>query len=305
VALTATGECCRPSLAWRTGWVEPLLADAPLVSLIHFRDQSSAGGRVHPRFMFHQRRSAPELHGTEDQDGHRFARGETWTTCIWQSQIADMPPEIIALVEKPYLLIAVLLVGAFAGTIIERFLSRMRRQSWRERNRWRWERKRNGADIASGPWLAKVAPAAPKDAVDQLRIVMAATFTLQPLLNRSEARVFKELDRIVISCNPGWQVMAQVSLGEILRCKDANAYSCINSKRVDLLLMDEDCQPRHAIEYQGGAHHQGTAAARDAVKKEALRRAGIGYHEVVAGHTTPSELRRLIERLVDKPAAAQ
>ena len=50
-----------------------------------------------------------------------------------------MPPEIIALIEKPYLLIAVLLVGAFAGMIIERFLSKMRRQSWRERNRWRWE----------------------------------------------------------------------------------------------------------------------------------------------------------------------
>jgi len=217
-----------------------------------------------------------------------------------------MPPEIIALIEKPYLLIAVLLVGAFAGMVVERFLPRVRRQSRRERNRWRWERERNGADIARAPWLAKADPAAPKqpDAVDRLRIVMAATFTLQPLLNRSEARVFKELDRIVISCNPGWQVVAQVSLGEILRSKDANAYSCINSKRVDLLLMDEDCQPRHAIEYQGGAHHQGTAAARDAVKKEALRRAGIGYHEVVAGHTTPSELRRLVERLVDKPTAA-
>ena len=99
--------------------------------------------------------------------------------------------------------------------------------------------------------------------------------------------------------------MAQVSLGEILRSRDADAYGCINAKRVDLLLVDEDCQPRHALEYQGRAHHQGTAAARDAVKKEALRRAGIGYHEVVAGHTTPSELRRLVQRLVDKPTAAQ
>jgi hypothetical protein len=70
-----------------------------------------------------------------------------------------------------------------------------------------------------------------------------------------------------------------------------------------LLLIDEDCQPRHAIEYQGGAHHQGSAAARDAVKKEALRPAGIGYHEVVSGYTTPSELRRLVEKLVDRPAA--
>ncbi|WP_420093043.1 DUF2726 domain-containing protein [Sinorhizobium fredii] len=72
-------------------------------------------------------------------------------------------------------------------------------------------------------------------------------------------------------------------------------------KRVDLLLVDGNCRPRHAIEYQGGAHYQGDAAARDAIKKEALRRAGIGYHEVVAGQTTPSELRRLVEKLVDKP----
>ena len=218
-----------------------------------------------------------------------------------------MPPEIIALIDKPHLLIAVLLVGAFAGMTVERFLSQVRRQAWREKNRWRWERKRSGEDVAGGPWLAKPVPPVAKqpDAADQLRIVMGADFTIQPLLNRSEARVFKELDRVVVSCNPKWQVMAQVSLGEILRSRDPVAYGCINSKRVDLLLMDEDCQPRHAIEYQGGAHHQGTAAARDAVKREALRRAGIGYHEVVAGHTTPSDLRRLIEKLVDKPTTAQ
>jgi hypothetical protein len=77
---------------------------------------------------------------------------------------------------------------------------------------------------------------------------MSSNFTIQPLLNKSEARVFKELARIVIGCNPDWQVMAQVSLGEILRIKDAEAYSCINSKRVDLLLVDGNCQPRHAIE---------------------------------------------------------
>jgi hypothetical protein len=63
--------------------------------------------------------------------------------------------------------------------------------------------------------------------------------------------------------------------------------------------MDETCRVRHVLEYQGTGHHHGTsAAARDAVKKEALRKAGIGYHEVVAGHTTPAELKRLVERLV-------
>lgn len=211
-----------------------------------------------------------------------------------------MPPEIIALVGKPHLFAAVLAVGVFLGMGVERYASRIRLQAWRGRKRSRWNNKRRKAQVTVGPWLANndLSKPRPPDAADQLRIVMRADFTIQPLLNKSEARVFRELDRIVIGRNPGWQVMAQVSLGEILRSEDAEAYRCINSKRVDLLLVDEDCQPRHAVEYQGGAHHQGTAAARDAVKKEALRRAGIGYHEVIAGHTTPIELRRLIEKLV-------
>lgn len=205
--------------------------------------------------------------------------------------------------EKPELLIASLIVGFIIGMAVEELLSMMGKQAWRTRNRSRWEKKGTGTSIDAAPWLLKSVPGSPNllDATDQLRIVMSSNFTIQPLLNKSEARVFKELDRIVIGCNPTWQVMAQVSLGEILRSKDADAYRCINSKRVDLLLVDGNCRPRHAIEYQGGAHYQGAAAARDAIKKEALRRAGIGYDEVVAGQTTPSELRRLVERLVDKP----
>lgn len=217
-----------------------------------------------------------------------------------------MPPDLVELTAKPILLVVIFLAGVLAGILVERFLSRRRRQAWRERNRARWARERSGGDILSGLWVApKPVSAPPKatDPADQLRIVMEANFTIQPLLNRSEVRVFKELDRMVIGCNPGWQVMAQVSLGEILRSKNADAYSCINSKRVDLLLVDENCLPRHAVEYQGYAHHQGAAAARDAVKKEALRRAGISYHEIVGGQTTPSELRRLVEKLVDKPSA--
>jgi hypothetical protein len=217
-----------------------------------------------------------------------------------------MPFQLSEQAQQILPLICILLAGVFIGMALERLLSRKRRQAWRESNRRRWARERSGGDILSGLWIAPKpvsAPPKPTDPADQLRIVMGASFTIQPLLNRSEVRVFKELDRMVISCNPGWQVMAQVSLGEILRSANADAYSCINSKRVDLLLVDETCLPRHALEYQGHAHHQGTAAARDAVKKEALRRAGISYHEIVGGHMTPSELRRLVEKLVDKPTA--
>ena len=127
---------------------------------------------------------------------------------------------------------------------------------------------------------------------------MEADFTPRALLNRPEAQVFKALDSAVIARNPGWQVMAQVSLGEFLASSDTDAYFAVNSKRVDFALMDPDCRVRHALEYQGTGHHQGSAAARDAVKKEALRKAGIGYHEVIAGHTTAGELKRLVEKLV-------
>ncbi|EJB01771.1 Protein of unknown function (DUF2726) [Rhizobium leguminosarum bv. trifolii WSM597] len=210
----------------------------------------------------------------------------------------------IADFEKPELLIAALFVGIIIGMAVEQFLNTTSRQAWRERNRSRSGERHWNERFIQGRSLQTPAaqPSRPIDATDQLRIVMRSKFTIQPLLNKSEARVFRELDSVVIGCNSSWQVMAQVSLGEILRSADPDAYSCINSKRVDLLLVDGSCQPRHVIEYQGGAHHQGPAAARDAVKKEALRRAGIGYYEVVAGQTTPSELRRLVEKLVDKPS---
>lgn len=163
-------------------------------------------------------------------------------------------------------------------------------------------RRYKGHDKVS-PFQPKATLIPPKtpDAPDQLRIVMKADFKAQPLLNKSEARLFKSLDKMVLELRPDWQVMAQVSLGEILRCEDRDAYACINAKRVDLLIVDGDSKPIHAIEYQGGGHFKGAhaTAARDAVKKEALRRSGIGYLEVNAGDT-PAELRRVVERLVGK-----
>ena len=198
-------------------------------------------------------------------------------------------------------LIAMLAVGVFIGVQFEKAMAKQRRDEWRKRKGLDWKKK---ADVTTGPWAAKLGLAPEKkapDAADQLRTVMKADFKAQPLLNKSEARLFKAMDKMVLGMRPDWQLMAQVSLGEILRSPDKDAYLCINSKRVDLLIVDEECRPLHAIEYQGGAHYKGAhaTAARDAVKKEALRRAGIGYVEVVAGDT-PAELRRVVERLVEK-----
>lgn len=98
------------------------------------------------------------------------------------------------------MLAIVLVAGIGIGWTIERELVKRRRQAWREKNQ---AREPNNLIVTKGPWGS--APTAPKppDAADQLRIVMGAAFTIQPLLNKSEARVFKELDRFVLDCNPG------------------------------------------------------------------------------------------------------
>lgn len=194
----------------------------------------------------------------------------------------------------PFLIFAFVFVTALK--LLEWKLGKRGRR-WRNSSQWDGRR----ANVRNFRPNAVPMPDRVPDAADQLRTVMRAEFTPQRLLNKGEARLFRVLDQLVIElAPPGWQVMAQVSLGEILRCKDADAYRCVNSKRVDLLIVDGESRPLQAIEYQGGGHYKGAhaTAARDAVKKEALRRAGIGYEEVVAGNHTPAELRRVVERLV-------
>ncbi len=212
------------------------------------------------------------------------------------------------LLDRPLALLIVLAIGGIIGIVLERTLAGI--DAEKRKAYWRGRNAGPGKGGARGPSLKTIERAERQQAIGadiaagQLKTVMAARFTARPLLNRPEAAVFSALDKAVIARNPGWQVMAQVSLGEFLASPDKDAFFAINSKRVDFALMDDKACVRHVLEYQGTGHHQagGAAAARDAVKKEALRKAGIGYHEVVAGHTTPGELRALVEKLV-APAA--
>lgn len=208
--------------------------------------------------------------------------------------MATMPVELLALLEKPWLLAIVLMIGAACGIAAERIGEKMNRAE--RRSKWQ-SRQKGGVSLPFKPTRPE-APnnSGPPDAADQLRIVMNADFEPRPLLNRPERRLLEHLDRVLAEESPGWRAMGQVALGEILSSNDKDAYFAINSKRVDLLIVDADCSPLHAVEFQGTGHHQGTAAARDAVKKEALRRAGISYVEVCSGDT-PAELRLKIRKL--------
>lgn len=210
-----------------------------------------------------------------------------------------MGAELANLLDEPIMPVAILILGVAIGSFFQKLIERDRRA----RRKAYWAGRKHG----KGKQRGKVLPFGEKNtksgsdlSAEQLRCVMEANFKARELLNKSERRLLEVIDRALVEHSPSWRAMGQVSLGEILSSPDKSAYSAVNSKRVDLLIIDENCRPLHAVEFQGSGHHiSKNTAARDAVKREALRRAGIGYVEVVRGDT-PSEVAGMIKKLVER-----
>jgi hypothetical protein len=131
----------------------------------------------------------------------------------------------------------------------------------------------------------------------QLRAVMAAPFERKKLLNWSEYRAFKAIEEELADSGLGYRIFAQVNLGEILKSSDDTGYRSINSKRIDILVVNRGGWPVLAVECQGAGHYQGNAAARDAVKKEALRKAGVPLMEIGTADTDAQIRARTREQL--------
>ena len=194
------------------------------------------------------------------------------------------------------MLLLVMAAGAAIGIAVEKYFSGIER----DRKKAYWQGRAGKKSVRATTPL-KIATT--EAAADQLNRVMNADFKARALLNKPERRLLDCIDKVLAEDSPGWRAMAQVSLGEILYTQDKDAFWAVNSKRVDLLIVDQDCRPLHAVEFQGTGHHLGAeTAARDAVKKEALRRAGIGYVEVVSGDK-PSDVRTMIGKLLERSPA--
>ncbi len=130
-----------------------------------------------------------------------------------------------------------------------------------------------------------------------------ARFVRRPVLNKTEFRVFAVVEGKIAELKRGHRVMAQVSLGEVL-CTDpaittdsaGRAFAAINAKRLDIAVIDRSGLLVLAIEVQGAGHYQGNGAyLRDAVKREALRRAGVEMLEITPdwdNATIEAELNR-------------
>jgi hypothetical protein len=134
----------------------------------------------------------------------------------------------------------------------------------------------------------------------QLNAIMKAAFQKRRVMNRSEYEVFKVVESEVVSAKKGHRAFAQTSLGQVLESASSDAFRSINAKRVDILVVDRAGWPVLAVEYQGPGHYQGTAAARDAIKKEALRRAGVAYLEVTQTDSEDQLRMRIREYLGTK-----
>jgi len=142
------------------------------------------------------------------------------------------------------------------------------------------------------------------DVGQQLHAVMAASFEKRRVLSTSEYRVFAIIEGEIAAQRAGYRVFAQTSLGEILKSSNQDAFRSINSKRVDILVIDRSGWPFLAVEFQGGGHYQGTAAARDAVKKEALRKAGVKHMEFSATDIDAQIKSRLRELFASRVVAS-
>ena len=116
----------------------------------------------------------------------------------------------------------------------------------------------------------------------QMQAVNEGTFTPQKLMNGGEYNVFLIAEAKLK--NSSYRVCPQVSLGEILSAK-GDAYRAINSKRVDMVIIDARGWPKVAIEIQGSGHYQGNALQRDAIKRTALQKAGIDYLEMTGNES--------------------
>lgn len=104
-------------------------------------------------------------------------------------------------------------------------------------------------------------------------------------MNKSVFSVYCQLEALISRSHQTLRVFAQVSLAEILGSNSKPAYWAINSKRADFVIIDRFGHPVAVVEYHGAGHFQGDAIIRDAVKREACKRAGIIFIELQARYS--------------------
>lgn len=171
----------------------------------------------------------------------------------------------------------------------------------------------NWSSSGSGGWQKSVSVEAPRGSVDrQLSALRSSKIVPKKPINKTAYRVMVDLERELRARAPKARVLAEVGMGGFLSTggggdllpEDREAFSAFVAKRVDFLVIDGFGNPAFAVEFQGGGHYLGdTAAGRDAVKKEALRLAGVELVEI-QNHASAEERRALIAGAIRRNCVA-
>lgn len=185
-----------------------------------------------------------------------------------------------------------------AAAIVLVLLGGFRPRRWSGR-RGRWPRLRSVGSSAAFPHAGLSDPA------QQMHYIAKVGFETVPLMNREEFGVFRVLEKVMAEQRGGFRLMAQTSLGEVIRPRHTQgsnedrdlAFRSINSKRLDFAIFDRSGRLALAIEYQGSGHYHEKSFMRDAVKKEALRKAGVTFLEVPV-RFSPDELAQQVRRVL-------
>lgn len=158
--------------------------------------------------------------------------------------------------------------------------------------------------VVSEPKISDEKPKASGNS--HLDAIANVSFVRQKVLNREEFKVLQVLEKTSEDLGPSFRLLIQPSLGELIK-PDADfhsvsgkaAYRAVMAKRLDFGIVDKNGYLVAAIEYQGSGHYQQKAFVRDAVKREALRKAGIDLIEIKKGEL-PSDLDRRVRKSIAK-----
>ena len=173
--------------------------------------------------------------------------------------------------------------------------------------------RREDSSTAMGGEAVPPQPEASKrlgDPTAQMEFISKVDFKPRPLLNRSEYKILRILEEVSQDIPGGHRVMAQTSLGEVLAPQMASgskaardlAFRSINSKRLDFLVIDGYGMPVLAVEYQGHGHYNDRTFMHDAVKREAVRKAGIRFLEIRAEYDAKDLENEIRKALLSNPA---
>ena len=173
--------------------------------------------------------------------------------------------------------------------------------------------RREDSSSAMGGEAVPPQPEAPKrqgDPTAQMEFISKVDFKPRPLLNRSEYKILRIIEEVSQDIPGGHRVMAQISLGEVLAPQMASgseaardlAFRSINSKRLDFLVIDGYGMPVLAVEYQGHGHYNDRTFMHDAVKREAVRKAGIRFLEIPAEYDAKDLENEIRKALLSNPA---